>query len=209
MSARVLVADDHKPTRRLVAESLAEDGFDVCWEAGDAVSAVEGATSQEPDICLLDITMPGNGIAAARIISDRVPEARVVMLTASKETTDFLDAIRAGACGYLLKTTNPTSFGRALRAVLDGESALPREMTSALVDHYRHTRRRRLYVDGQPVKLSEREWEVLEMMCDGLSTAEIARRTFVAPVTVRSHVSSLFRKLRVSSREEAIDRMLG
>lgn len=209
MTTRVLVADDHRPMRRLVAESLADDGFEVCWEAGDAVGAVEGATTQEPDICLLDISMPGNGIAAARIISDRVPEARVVMLTSSKETTDFLDALRAGACGYLLKSMNPESFGRALRAVLEGESALPREMTAALVDHYRHTRRRRLYVDGHPVKLSEREWEVLELLCDGLSTADIARRTFVAPVTVRSHISALFKKLRVSSREEAVDRMLG
>lgn len=209
MSARVLVADDPRPMRRLVAESLADDGFEVCWEAGDAVGAVEGATTEQPDICLLDIAMPGNGIAAARIISDRVPEARVVMLTASKEVDDFLDALRAGACGYLLKTMSPESFGRALRAVLDGEAALPRELTPALVDGYRHRRRRRLYVDGQPVRLSEREWEVLELLSEGLSTADIARRTFVAPVTVRSHISSLFRKLRVSSREEAVDRMLG
>lgn len=209
MSARILLADDHRPMRRLVSEALTKDGFDVCWEAGDAVGAVEGATTTEPDICLLDISMPGNGIAAARIISDRVPEARIVMLTASKETTDLLDALRVGACGYLLKSANPASLGRALRAVLEGESALPRELTSALVDHFRHTRRRRLYVDGQPVKLSEREWEVLELLSDGLSTADIAQRTFVAPVTVRSHISSLFRKLRVRSREEAVDRMLG
>jgi DNA-binding NarL/FixJ family response regulator len=103
----------------------------------------------------------------------------------------------------------PTSLGRALRAVLDGESAVPRELTSALVDNYRQSRARRVVVDGKPVKLSEREWETLELLCDGLSTAEIAARTFVAPVTVRSHISSLLRKLRVSSRDEAVDRMLG
>jgi two-component system, NarL family, nitrate/nitrite response regulator NarL len=206
---RVLIADDHGPTRRLVAEALEADGFEVCWQASDAVGAVEGVNTEEPDLCVLDVSMPGSGIAATRIISERFPDTRVVMLTVSKERTDLLDALRAGASGYLLKTMNPASFGRALRAVIDGEAALPRELTASLIDDYRHTRHRRILVDGQAVRLSEREWEVLELLRDGQSTAEIARRTFVAPVTVRSHISSLFRKLRVSSREEAVERMLG
>jgi two-component system, NarL family, nitrate/nitrite response regulator NarL len=206
---RVLIADDHAPLRRVVAETLAADGFEVCWEASDAVGAVEGATTTKPEVCLLDIRMPGNGIAAARIISDKVPATRIVMLTASRQTSDFLDALRAGADGYLLKDIALPSLGRALRAVFSGETSIPRELTSSLVDHYRHHSRRRIVVEGQPVKLSEREWEILELLADGLSTADIASRVFVAQVTVRSHISSLFKKLRVSSREEAVDRMLG
>jgi DNA-binding NarL/FixJ family response regulator len=206
---RVLIADDHGPTRRLVAEALEADGFEVCWQASDAVGAVEGVSIERPDICLVDVSMPGSGIAATRIISERFPAARVVMLTVSKESTDLLDALKAGASGYLLKTMDHGSFGRALRAVIAGEAALPRELTASLIDDYRHSRHRRVLVDGQGVRLSQREWEVLELLREGLSTAEIAKRTFVAPVTVRSHVSALFRKLRVTSREEAVERMLG
>jgi DNA-binding NarL/FixJ family response regulator len=99
----VLLADDHARTRALVRNALEKTGdFHVCVEAADAAGAVEGAKRERPDVCLLDINMPGNGIAAATQISGALPDTSVVMLTVSRQDEDLFDALRAGASGYLL-----------------------------------------------------------------------------------------------------------
>jgi DNA-binding NarL/FixJ family response regulator len=203
----VLVADDHPPTRAGVRVALENGGFSVCAEVGDAVSAVEAAVRLRPSVCLLDIHMPGNGIAAADEIGRRVPEAAVVMLTVSQEDEDLFDALEAGAIGYLLKDTSPLRLPDALRAVLRGEAALPPHLVTKVVSEFRQRRRRRrVSLPGRkPVDLTDREREVLVMMRDGLTTAEMAERLFVAPVTVRTHIAAILRKLRVPDRRAAVE----
>src|SRR5437016_6176431 len=114
---RVLVADDHPPTRAGVRLALERGGFEVCAEVADGPSAIEAARREAPDVCLLDIHMPGDGIHAAETISRELPETAVVMLTVSRLDSDLFDALRAGASGYLLKDIDPARLPLALHGV--------------------------------------------------------------------------------------------
>lgn len=201
---RVLIADDHQLTRVGVRLALERGGFKVCAEADDAASAVEAAEREQPDICLLDIQMPGSGIHAAEEIARKVPDAAVVMLTVSRSDRDLFDALRVGASGYLLKDMDPERLPMALHGVLDGEAALPRHLVALVIEEFRERGRRRPLLKKRGVVLTDREWEVLELMSQGLTTFEIADRLFIEPVTVRTHVSAILKKLHVSSRKEAL-----
>jgi DNA-binding NarL/FixJ family response regulator len=202
----VVLADDHAAVRAGIRLALAGEGFDVVAEASDAPGAVEAARRERPDIALLDVNMPGSGIKAAEEIAATLPDTVVVMLTVSRDDDDLFAALRAGAAGYLLKDTDPGRLPFALRGVLDGEAALPRGLVARLIDEFRtRGKRRRLPLMRQRgVELTEREWEVLEFLHDAMSTAEIAERMSISPVTVRRHVSEILKKLRVTSREEAV-----
>jgi DNA-binding NarL/FixJ family response regulator len=123
----VLIADDHVGTRRWVREALEREGIVVCGEAASAEASVDTALRERPDVCLLDINMPGNGIKAAKEISTRLPATAVVMLTVSILEEDISDSIRAGASGYLLKGMDPAKLADALRAVRSGQSVLPED----------------------------------------------------------------------------------
>jgi DNA-binding NarL/FixJ family response regulator len=206
MHLRIVVADDHPPTRVGVRTVLEADGFEVCAEADDAPSAVEAVLRERPDVCLLDVDMPGSGIAAAAEITSKRPETAVVMLSVSANEDDLFDALRAGAAGYLLKETNPARLPHALRGVMEGEAALSRTLVARVIDEFRERgqRKRVPLAHRRAVDLTSREWEVLELLRHGLSTAEIAQRLFITPVTVRTHVASLLRKLDVPDREAAV-----
>jgi DNA-binding NarL/FixJ family response regulator len=205
-SIRVLVADDHPALRQSVRTALEQGGFVICGEADTAATTVELALRDRPDVCLLDIHMPGNGIAAAAEITARLPETAIVMLTVSRNDADLFDSLRAGAAGYLLKDMDPSRLPHALRGVLSGEAALPRALVARVIDEFRERgRRRRLHLLGERgVELTSREWEILDLMRQGLTTAEIAERLFVSKVTVRRHVSAILRKLRVTDRKAAL-----
>jgi len=141
-------------------------------------------------------------------LSAALPDARVVMLSASASDEDLFAALRAGACGYLLKDMAADRLAFALRGTLNGEAALPRHLTARLITEFRaRDGRRRLAVDGRQLELSEREWEVLELMKEDRSTREIAERLWISPVTVRRHVQAVLAKLQVSSRSEALARL--
>jgi DNA-binding NarL/FixJ family response regulator len=202
---RIVIADDHAPLRAGIRAALEEGGFVVVGEAGDADEAVRLAVAERPDLCLLDINMPGGGIEAAAQIHAGVPEARIVMLTVSRDEGDFFEAIKAGASGYLLKDVPPAQLPAELKDVLAGEAALPRGLVTRLMEEYRR-RARRAWVplrrSGR--QLTEREWEVLELLREGLPTAEIAKRLSISPTTVRRHVGSILRKLEVPDRTEAV-----
>ena len=207
---RVLVADDHAPTRAGVRGSLDAEGFEVVGEASNGRMAVDLATELQPDVCLVDIHMPGGGIAAAEEISRTLPDCAVVMLTYSREDEDLFDSLRAGARGYLLKDMDPDRLGPALHGVLAGEAALPRSLVSRVLEEFQGRTRRRLFVkETRPTRLTSREWEVMELLREGLSTEEVAARLFVAPGTVRVHVSAVLRKLRVPDRASAIRALSG
>jgi DNA-binding NarL/FixJ family response regulator len=202
----VLIADDHARSRALVRTALESSGaFRVCAEAADADSALHSATREKPDVCLLDINMPGSGIAAAARIIAILPETVVVMLTVSRQDEDLFDALRAGASGYLLKGTNENDIGDALQRVLDGEAVLPGSLVARLVEEFRDREHRRMALpERRSALLTGREWDVLELMRTGVRTADIADRLFVSPTTIRSHISSILHKLGVPNRQAAI-----
>lgn len=202
----VLLADDHVRTRAAVRAALSCQGdFEVCAEAADAAGAVAAARRERPDVCLLDIRMPGSGIAAARDITAVLPDTAVVMLTVSRQDEDLFDALRAGAKGYLLKGMDDTRLGEALRAVLAGEASLPGTLVARLVEEFRDREERRVRLpEGGAAVLTGKEWDVLELMRTGLTTGQIAQRLFVSPSTVRSHISVILRKLRVPDRRSVL-----
>jgi DNA-binding NarL/FixJ family response regulator len=202
----VLIADDHPLVRDGVRDALTRCGVNVCAEAADTAGAVEAAVRERPDVCLLDIDMPGNGIVAAREISQRLPETAVVMLTVSDDELDLLAAVRAGAVGYLLKDSDPDRLAFALHGVVSGEAALPRRLMACVLDHVRGggARRRPRLRMPRGAQLTEREWEVLELMHDEMSTRDVAARMSVSPVTVRRHLSSAVAKLGVDDRSAAL-----
>jgi DNA-binding NarL/FixJ family response regulator len=202
---RVVVADDHPPTRAGVRLSLEEAGFEVCAEAANAAAAVDACVEHRPDVALLDIHMPGNGISAAARIATVLPDTAVIMLTVSRDDGDLFEALRAGARGYLLKDIDPARLGPALQGVLDGEAALPRNLVSRLMEEFRTREKRPPRPQGALATLTSREWETLDLMRQGLTTAQIAERLFVSPVTVRTHVSAVLRKLQVTDRQAAIE----
>ncbi len=205
MSVRVLVADDHVPTRAGVRMVLEQAGCTVCAEAGTADEAIAAAVAERPDVCLVDVDMPGSGIRAVVSIHARVPSAAILMLTVSRAESDLFDALRAGCIGYLLKDMDPALLPDAVRAAAAGEGVLDGTLTAMLIDEFRHRRTAALDLDHRlKVDLTSRELEVVELLGEGLPTAEIARRLFVSQVTVRRHVSILMGKLGVHSRDELL-----
>jgi DNA-binding NarL/FixJ family response regulator len=146
-------------------------------------------------------------VTATRRVRNSVPSCRVIVLTNYDEDELVFSSIRAGASGYLLKETITARLGAALRGVLRGEAALPRELTARLVREFRaraRSREARLARRGRN-DLSRREWEVLDCLCDGLSTRRTAQRLFISETTVRRHIGSILRKLNVASRQAAVD----
>jgi DNA-binding NarL/FixJ family response regulator len=205
-TTRVVIADDHSAARAGVRESIEAGGFEVCGEATNAQEAIELALRERPDLCLLDVHMPGEGIRAAVKIAEALPECAVVMLTVSRNDSDLFDSLRAGVAGYLLKDMDPGRLPDALRGVMAGEAAVPRDLVARLIDQFRsrETRRRLPLIGGRGVELTSREWEVLDLMADELTTAQIAQRLFVSPVTVRRHISSIVEKLGAPDRATAV-----
>jgi DNA-binding NarL/FixJ family response regulator len=201
---RVLIADDHVPTRDDIRRALeADDRYAVCAEAGDAPLAIEAAVRESPGLCILDVHMPGGGVAAAWEISSRLPQTKIVMLTVSSDDADLFASLRAGAAGYLLKDMDPAHLPDALGDVLNGEAALPPALVARVINEFRDRspRRRTVLPPIGYEALTSREWQVLDLLRQGLSTAAIARRLVLSPVTVRSHVNNILRKVRAPSRE--------
>jgi two-component system nitrate/nitrite response regulator NarL len=202
---RVVIADDHIPTRMGVRLALEQNGFVVCGEEATAPAAVAAALSDPPDLCLLDVDMPGGGVGAAETIRSRLPETQVVMLTDAENEEELFAALEAGASGYLLKGIDPARLGPALRDVLRGGAALPRALTALLIEEFRTRAHRPGLVRRSERDLTSREWEVLDCLCDDLSTRSVAQRLFICETTVRRHVSSILKKLDVPSREAAVE----
>jgi len=201
----VVIADDHPATRLGVRIALRRGGFDVVAEAGDCSGAVRAVTRKRPDVCLLDIRMPGGGIEAATCIARDAPSTSIVMLTAYAETDDVLAALRAGAVGYLPKDTPPDRLPAALCGVLKGEAALPRALVGLVLHEFRdYTQPAESPICVGGVELTARESGVLRMLRSGLTTAEVGRALSLSPVTVRRHISAGVAKLGVADRDAAI-----
>jgi DNA-binding NarL/FixJ family response regulator len=208
MSERILIVDDHPLTRDALAALLVQQGFDVVGEAADGQEAVSAVRGLQPDLVLLDLTMPGmDGLTALPRIREEAPACEVVVLTASDAEENLLGAIRAGASGYLLKTEPPEQIATFLRGVARGDAALSGGVARRLLDRVREGGRLDGIPDSITQVLSAREVEVLLLLDEHLGTDEIAQRLFISEHTVRSHVKSLLKKLGVSSRREALERL--
>jgi DNA-binding NarL/FixJ family response regulator len=209
MTVRILIVDDHPLTRDALAGLLQANDFEVVGQAGSGVEAVAAARSLEPQLVLLDLSMPDmDGLAALPLIRDAAPSAEVVVLTASEHEDNLLGAIRAGAAGYLLKSEPPERIVGFLRGVAHGEAALSGAVARRLLDQVREGGGTRDHVPESIAQaLSARELEVLLLLDRHLGTDEIAQRLFISEHTVRSHVKSLLSKLGVSSRREALEKL--
>ena len=207
MGTRLLIVDDHPLTRDALASLLGQHGFTVIGQASDGAEAVELSRSLQPDLILLDLSMPGlDGISALPRLHEAAPRSEIVVLTASETQENLLGSIRAGAAGYLLKTEPPERIVEFLGAVAKGEAALSGAAARRLLEQVRDGGYREpLVPDSIAQLLSARELEVLLLLDDHLGTDEIAKRLFISEHTVRSHVKSLLRKLNVSSRREALE----
>jgi two-component system nitrate/nitrite response regulator NarL len=207
MTERILVVDDHPLTRDALTSLLAQHGFDVVGEAGSGEDAVGLARELQPDLILLDLTMPGmSGVEALPLLRGEATNAEVVVLTASEDEDSLLAVIRAGAAGYLLKSEPPERIVEFLRGVAKGEAALSGAIARQLLDQVR-TGARVEVPESIARSLSARELEVLLLLDHHLGTEEIAKRLFISEHTVRSHVKSLLSKLGVSSRREALEQL--
>jgi DNA-binding NarL/FixJ family response regulator len=207
MATRVLIVDDHPLTRDALGSLLTQNGFGLVGEASDGEEAIEAARRLQPDLILLDLSMPGmDGLQALPKLRDAAPECEVVVLTASVAEENLLASIRAGAAGYLLKTEPPERIVEFLRGAANGDAALSGSIARRLLDKVREGRDSGGGVpDEIAAALSAREVEVLLLLDEHLATDEIATRLYISEHTVRSHVKSLLRKLGVSSRRQALE----
>ena len=204
---RVIVAHADPATRRAVRDVLSDvSDFVVVADAADGVTAVELALFYRPEIVLLDVTMPRrDGIAAAALIVAAAPSVSVVMFSDRDESATAMAALRAGACGFLSAVLDLRTLAESLRSVMAGGAAVSASLARHLVDLVREAPET-TGVGLRPVRssLTRREWEVLDMICAGMSTREISAALFVAEDTVYGHVKHMMRKLGVKSRAEAV-----
>ena len=202
---RLVVVDDHALFRRGLVGLLEEmSGFEVVGQAGDSEQAIPVIESTMPDVVLLDLNMPRmDGIATLRALRERRLPVRVMMLTISQNDTDLMDAIRAGADGYLLKNTEPDDLRKSILRVAEGQGALSPEVTAPVLRALS-----RFGAEAPAPLLSDRELEVLACMVDGLTTQQMAGRLFISENTVKTHVRHIFEKLEVSNRAEAVGKAM-
>jgi DNA-binding NarL/FixJ family response regulator len=206
-SPRVVIADAHVPTRMGLRVVLEAGGFTVVGEAGTGEDAVGATLAERPDACLLDLHIPGGGLAAAAAIRTHMPGTVVLMLSSSADANEMIAAIRAGASGYLPKTISDRRLPAALRGALSGEAAVPRALVACLLEEIREGGNRRavpFFVGDRRVELTAREWQVLDLIFEELPTREIAVRLGISRVTVRRHVSELLRKLDARDRKAVV-----
>jgi DNA-binding NarL/FixJ family response regulator len=207
MTIRVLLADDQALVRsgfRLILE--ARPDIDVVGEAGNGTEAVDLATRLRPDVILMDVRMPGmDGVEATRRIAAAGIPSRVVILTTFDLDEYVYAAIRAGASGFLLKDAEPAHLVEAVRVVATGEALLAPTVTRRLLDRFaRFLPGGDETVPPNLASLTERELEILKLIAVGLSNAEIADRIYLGETTVKTHVSSIFRKLDLRDRVQAV-----
>jgi len=194
---KVVIADDHAIWRSGLRADLGEN-FTVVGEAGDAAEAVKVIEATDPDLVLSDLHMPeGGGIALVKAIGDKVP---VVMLTVSEAEADLLDAIAAGALGYLTKTTSPDELREQLWKASKGEPVFSASLAALVLSEFR--RLHKAETPGQA--LSEREREVLQYVARGHTYKEVGETLFISAKTVENHVRNILKKLQLNRKQELI-----
>ena len=203
---RALLADDDPLARRVLREALTNGGIAVVGEAATADEALELAKSHTPDIVLMDSALSENGYASAlQVLRELVPDVRVVIMANTTDSSKALRSLRLGADGYITKDLDMSVLPKILEGAIAGEAVISRKLTKELIDLLRGMPDSE--VGLRPVRsvLTPREWEILDLLCLGHSTTQIAQGLFVTSETVRSHIKNILRKLEVSSRAEAVE----
>jgi DNA-binding NarL/FixJ family response regulator len=193
---RVVLADDHPIWRSGVRNDLGSN-FHVVGEAGDADEAIDVIRSTKPDLVVCDLNMPGSGLKVVKTCSE---DTRIVMLTVSEQERDLLDAVAAGAAGYLLKTTPPDELRNGLWRAAQGEPVFSPTLASLVLGEFR----RMAKASGPVQPLSDREREVLQYVARGHTYKEIGEQLFIAEKTVENHVRNILGKLHLNRKQELI-----
>ncbi len=204
--ARILLVDDHELFRAGLAELInAQPDLEVVGQADDGLEALVQARDLEPDLILMDITMPVcDGLEAARLIRERQPAARILMLTVHDEEEKLFEAIRSGACGYLLKSVNSAEFLIGVRSAVAGEAPVSPRLAARLLDEFVRLSDRPPAASDEPEAiLTSREKEVLERIAAGAADKEIAEQLTISLHTVKSHVRNILSKLQAVNRHQA------
>jgi DNA-binding NarL/FixJ family response regulator len=206
---KVLLADPDAPTRAGIRVALEAGGFEVCAEPADAGTALQAALRERPEVCLVDMNLPGGALDVVEAIADRLPTTKFVLLGDSGEERAVLAAVMAGASGYLDKDMAPKRLLATVRGVLDGEAGLSRRTTHLVLEAFRSRERgRRLPSSPGQQPLTPREFEALELLAKGMGTTEVAGALSISEVTVRRHVQSVVAKLGVADRKAAVAALL-
>jgi DNA-binding NarL/FixJ family response regulator len=203
---RVIVADDDPFARRMIKDALQRAGVVIIAEAHNGYEAVELCLHYRPDVVVMDVVMPEiDGIAATRRILKEIPDQIIVMLTSTDEDDMGLLGLRAGAVGFLSKDLDIDVLPRALSGAVDGEAVISRKLGRRLVEHLRTSNSGPTGM--RPVKspLTAREWEVIDLLYEGMTTEQIAETLVLASETVRSHIKNIMKKLNARSRGEAVE----
>jgi DNA-binding NarL/FixJ family response regulator len=202
-SLRVVVVDDHPMWRAAVTRDLVEAGVDVVGEAGDGEKAVNVAKATRPDVVVMDLQLPRvSGVEATRAIRAAVPETHVLVLSASGEQADVLEAVKAGATGYLVKSASAPELLEALRRTALGDPVFTPGLAGMVLGAFRAVAEPQR--DEEDVRLTDRETEVLRLVARGLTYKQIAERLVLSHRTVQNHVQNTLRKLQLHTRYELV-----
>jgi DNA-binding NarL/FixJ family response regulator len=201
---RVLIVDDHDLFRSGLRNLLEDEGVRVVGEASAGQEALNIVREVAPDVVVMDLNMPGmGGVEATRHISTIAPLTRVVMLTISDQDNDVIDAILAGACGYLLKDSSIQELIAGIKAASQGESLISPTIASKVLQRVRASSTQPEIENTIRAELSEREIEVLKLIANGKDNAMIAAELHISPKTVKNHISNILMKLQIDNRIQA------
>jgi len=200
----VLVVDDHDLFRTGLRNLLEEEGVTVIGEAENGENAIRLASDLAPDVVLMDLNMPGaGGVETTRRLSSLAPLSRVVVLTISADDDDVMNAVMAGACGYLLKDSSIQDLIAGIKAASEGESLISPQIAAKVLQRLRAQSKDVDAAETIRAELSDRELEVLKLIANGKDNAQIARDLFISPKTVKNHISNILMKLQIENRIQA------
>jgi DNA-binding NarL/FixJ family response regulator len=203
-SLRVLIVDDHDLFRTGLRNLLEEQGVHIVGEAATGAEAVRVVRELAPDVVVMDLNMPGmGGVDATRHITGVAPLTRIVVLTISDQDNDVMDAILAGACGYLLKDSSIQELIAGIEAASHGESLISPTIAAKVLQRVRATSTQPEIADTIRAELSDREIEVLKLIANGKDNAVIAGELHISPKTVKNHISNILMKLQIDNRIQA------
>ena len=201
---RVVVVDDHDLFRTGLKNLLEEQGVNVVGEAPNGQTAIRLVSDLAPDVVVMDLNMPGlTGVETTRQLGGIAPLSRVVVLTISADDDDVMDAVLAGACGYLLKDSSIQDLITGIRAAAAGESLISPQIASKVLQRLRSQSSNEDAAATIRAELSDREIEVLKLIANGKDNAQIARELFISPKTVKNHISNILMKLQIDNRIQA------